>query len=156
MCKREYSQKGIVTLKKENKACVKNACGLERSMEKVANQVSTVKPSFSQIASFLCQHSNTTSHCLLKISYFLPATGLSSEKSVGFFFIPFMLLKIIPWKRKLFWFIILPTMNISYCCFDGQTLLFFFFKCINLPSSYNIILPQIILKPRQIWIYFVC
>lgn len=154
MCKREYSQKGIVTLKK--KACVKKACALERSMEKVTNQVSRVKPTFSQIASFPCQHSNTTSHCLLKISYFLPATGLSSERRVGFFFITSMLLKIIHWKRKLFWFIILPTMNISYCYFDGQTLLFFFFfKCINFPSSYNIILPKIILKPRQIWIYFV-
>lgn len=53
MCKREYSQKGIVTLKKK-KACVKKACASERSMEKVTNQVSTVKLSFSEIASFLC------------------------------------------------------------------------------------------------------
>lgn len=48
MCKREYSQKGIVTLKKK-KACVEKACALERSMEQVANQVWTVKLDFSEI-----------------------------------------------------------------------------------------------------------
>lgn len=54
MCKREYSQKGTVTLKKKKKTCEEKACALERSMEKVTNQVSTVKLNFSEIASFLC------------------------------------------------------------------------------------------------------
>lgn len=49
MCKREYNQKGIVTLK--IKACAKKAYALERSMEKVTNQISTIRLSFFWIAS---------------------------------------------------------------------------------------------------------
>lgn len=44
MCKREYSQKGIVTLKR--KACVKKAYALGGSMEKVTNQILTIKLKF--------------------------------------------------------------------------------------------------------------
>lgn len=135
MCKREYSQKGIATLKIKS-LCKEGLCFRKEHGE-------SNKSSINNKTEFLldCLH--------FRVSILIPPLSAYWKSALsclqlGYLLrieLNFSLLLLSSWK----WFLENEYFLLLLWC---KSITFFFFKCIHFSCSYNTILPKIILKPR--------